>query len=110
MAMNLSNLSRAFLAHFAERVEYNGASGRVAFDAIVDRESVASVDGIPGTTSPTANLYVRNCRAKGVEAKEIRTGGRDKVLIAVRPGEAPQWRPVASILESDDAFVVLEVR
>ncbi len=82
-----------FLDLFGESVTYypKGGGSR-GITAIVDRNPVAGLNGVPHGNTPKMVVSVKNDADDGISSSELETGG-DKIALAVRLGEtALQWR------------------
>lgn len=105
----LSGEADTFLANFGEPVTYHPKGGSTRdIVAIVDRNPVASITGLPHGNTPRMLLIVKNSADDGISSSEVNTGG-DKIALDVRIGQADQQRRITSVVWNDVGMMHLEV-
>lgn len=105
----LANEASMFLAQFGESVTYypkGGGSRDIV--AVVDRNPVSGLNGMPHGNSPKFVISVKNSADDGISSSEINDGG-DKIGFSVRIGEAATQRRVQSIQWHDVGMLYLAV-
>ena len=99
-----------FLTMFGETVTYKPlAGGSRAITAVVNREGVGAVDGLPHGQGPLVSVIVANDAVTGISTADIDTGG-DKVTVAWQIGETATDRRITDILSQDAGMLELELR
>ena len=106
----LADEADTFLANFGEPVTYHPKGGSTRdIIAIIDRNPVASITGLPhGNTSRTL-VIVKNDSDDGISSSEVNAGGGDKIALSVRIGQAKQQRGIRSVVWNDVGMMHLEV-
>lgn len=105
----LSDEADTFLANFGEPVTYHPKGGSTRdIIAIVDRNPVASITGLPHGNTPRMLLIVKNSADDGISSSEVNTGG-DKIALDVRIGQADQQRRITAVPWNDVGMMHLEV-
>ena len=98
-----------FLTYFGEPVTYHPKGGGTRdIIAVVDRNPVASITGLPHGNTPRMLVVVKNDSDDGISSSEVNTGG-DKVNLSVRIGDTAQQRRINSIVWNDIGMMHLEV-
>lgn len=98
-----------YLAAFGEAVTYYPtAGGSRDIIAIVDRNPVAGVPGLPHGNSTKLVLYVKNSADDGISSSEINTR-RDKIAVSARIGRTEDPKGIRAILWNDIGMVHLAV-
>ena len=98
-----------FLATFGEPVIYyprGGGSRDIV--AVVDRNPVGGVSGLPHGSTPRMEVVVKNNSDDGISSSEVNTGG-DKIGLDVRFGTTDQARMIKAISWQDAGMMHLEV-
>lgn len=105
----LAGQADVFLENFGEAVTYypKGGSSR-DIKAIVDRNPVAGINGVPHGNTSKFFLIVKNSADDGISSSEINAGG-DKIALSVRIGQAVQQRRIISLPWHDIGMMHLEV-
>jgi len=100
-----------FLARFGETVTYKPlAGGSRAITAVVNREGVGAVDGLPHGQGPLVSIIVANDAVTGISRAELDTAG-DKVSLTWRTGGAVRDCIIVEPPLSEDAGMLeLELR
>ena len=105
----LSDEADTFLANFGEAVTYHPKGGSTRdIIAIVDRNPVASITGLPHGNTQRMLIIVKNSADDGISSSEVNTGG-DKIALDVRIGQDDQQRRVTSVVWNDVGMMHLEV-
>lgn len=105
----LSGEAETFLANFGEPVTYHPKGGSTRdIIAIIDRNPVASIRGLPHGNTERALIIVKNDADDGISSSEVNTGG-DKIAYNVRIGQTEQQRGIRSIVWNDVGMMHLEV-
>ncbi len=105
----LSGEADTFLANFGEPVTYHPKGGSTRdIIAIVDRNPIASITGLPHGNTPKMLIIVKNDADGGISSSEVNAGG-DKVALSVRIGETAQQRRITSVVWNDIGMMHLEV-
>ncbi len=105
----LSGEADTFLANFGEPVTYHPKGGSTrGIIAIVDRNPVASITGLPHGNTPKMLIIVKNDADDGISSSEVNAGG-DKIALSVRIGETAQQRRITSVVWNDIGMMHLEV-
>lgn len=100
-----------FLTMFGETVTYKPlAGGSREITAVVNREGVGSVNGLPHGQGPLVTICVANNAVTGISRAELDAGG-DKVSLAWRTGGAARDCAIVEPPLSEDAGMLeLELR
>lgn len=105
----LSDEADTFLENFGEPVTYHPKGGSTRdIIAIIDRNPVASITGLPHGNTPRMLLIVKNSADGGISSSEVNTGG-DKIALDVRIGQDDQQRRIMSVVWNDIGMMHLEV-
>ena len=106
----LAGEADTFLANFGEPVTYHPKGGSTRdIIAIVDRDPVASITGLPHGNSPRMLVIVKNDADDGISSSEVNAGGNDKIALSVRIGQAAVQRGIRSVVWNDVGMMHLEV-
>ncbi len=98
-----------FLAAFGEAVTYypKGGGSRDII-AVVDRNPVAGIDGVPHGNTSKLVVKVKNDSDDGISSSEVETGG-DKIKLSVRIGKTASQKRINSIHWHDYGMMYLGV-
>ena len=97
------------LAAFGEPVTYypKGGSSR-DITAIVDRNPVAGINGVPHGNTAKLIVLVKNDSDDGISSSEVEIGG-DKISLSVRIGKTATQKRITAIQSHDVGMMYLEV-
>lgn len=79
-----------------------------AITAVVEREGLQAVDGLPSGRSVLLTVDVENDAETGISSDEIDTGG-DEIGVPLRIGKAASQRTIAKIVAQDAGRMTLAV-
>ena len=103
-------MAAQILAQFGEAVEYQPKEGATRdILAVVDREQIGNIEGMPSGTSNLLIIEVANDTDAGISADELDTGF-DKVELPIRIGDNPTAKRITEILGQDSSMLTLELR
>lgn len=100
---------------FGEACVYHKRGGEAAggedrdFNAIVDRESVSTVEGMEMTHMPQLFIECPNSETDGISSDELDTI-LDYVAVAVKYGDEPSIRQIKALVYHDQGIIRLELR
>ncbi len=105
----LADEADTFLAAFGEAVTYypKGGSSRDII-AVVDRNPVAGINGVPHGNTSKQLVRVKNDSDDGISSSEINVGG-DHIKFAVRIGKTATQKRITGIQWEDVGMMYLEV-
>jgi hypothetical protein len=109
MAGLLDETADLFLQEFGEPIKYRPRGGGIRdISAILNYGQPEGI-AAPHGNAPLSSIEVANDPVKGISSSEVDKGG-DEVLVPVRIGQDPEWRPITKILSQDAGMMSLEVR
>ncbi len=105
----LADQADVFLAEFGEAVTYypKGGSSR-DINAVVDRNPVAGINGVPHGNASQVIVKVKNDSDDGISSSEVNVGG-DHIKFAVRIGKTATQKRITGIPWEDVGMMYLEV-
>lgn len=98
------------LNQFGEDViycKYDGSERKVC--AVVDRNPVASLEGVEYALTEEVTVTVANCKTNGIAANEIDVGG-DFILVGKRTGRKPSRLAVVAVDLDGGGTVTIRLR
>ena len=106
----LADEADTFLAAFGEAVTYypKGGGSR-GITAIVDRNPVSGVNGVPHGNTSKFVISVKNAAADGISSSEVNIGGGDKIGFSNRIGRAAIQRRIQTVNWQDAGMMYLGV-